>query len=68
VFANCVLLTSVAIGNKLTCMGAFSFYNCTSLTNIKYSGTESQWAAISKGDRWNYNTGSYTITYNYDGE
>ena len=67
-FFNCTSLTSVVIGNSVTTIGYSAFSNCTSLTSIKYRGTSSQWSAISKGSNWNYNTGNYTITYNYKGE
>ena len=38
------------------------------LTSIKYKGTEEEWSAISKGYAWDFDTGNYTITYNYQGE
>ena len=66
-FMNCTGLTSVVIGNGVTSIGRYAFYNCRSLTSIKYSGSESQWNAISKASDWDYNTGNYTITYNYAG-
>ena len=60
-------LTSVTIGNSVKWIGDYAFASCSSLTSIKYRGTASQWQAISRGSRWNYNTGNYTITYNYRG-
>ena len=66
-FYNCSSLTSVVIPNSVTSIGNYAFYNCSSLTSIKYRGSEQQWAAISKGNYWNNNTGSYTITYDYTG-
>ncbi len=67
-FSSCTSLTSVTIGNSVTTIGDDAFYGCTSLTSIKYRGTEEEWNAISKGIWWDYNTGDYTITCNYDGE
>ena len=67
-FSRCDSLTSIVIPNSVTSIGSYAFSSCSSLTSIKYRGTQSQWNAISKGSNWNYNTGSYTITYNYDGE
>ena len=52
-----------------------AFYHCTSLTSIKYRGTEAQWDAVSKGDKWdvyennlNYYKIDYTVIYSYKGE
>ncbi|MBR2465872.1 MAG: leucine-rich repeat domain-containing protein [Clostridia bacterium] len=67
-FSSCTSLTSVVIPDSVTTIGSSAFYWCTSLTSIKYRGTEDEWSAISKGYDWNYNTGNYTITYNYDGD
>ena len=44
----------------------------TTIENIYYKGTEEQWNAITKGDDWNsdmgsYNEGGTVITYNYTG-
>ena len=67
-FYHCSSLTSVVIGDSVTSIGVAAFWYCYSLTSIKYRGTASQWSAITKGEYWNYDTGNYTITYNYKGE
>ena len=67
-FFECSNLTSVVIPNSVTSIGGFAFSYCSGLKNIYYTGTQQQWKSISKGRDWNYNTGSYTITYNYTGE
>ncbi len=67
-FYYCDSLKSIVIPDSVTSIGDYAFYYCDSLTSIKYRGSQSQWSAISKGSNWDYNTGDYTITYNYDGE
>ena len=67
-FAWCDSLTSITIPDSVTSISFRAFEYCTSLTSINYRGTQAQWNAISKGFSWDYNTGNYTITYNYTGE
>ena len=67
-FWGCTGLASITIGNSVTTIGDSAFKGCTGLKDIYYTGTESEWNAISKGDGWNMNTGNYTIHYNYTPE
>ncbi|MBQ6882836.1 MAG: leucine-rich repeat protein, partial [Clostridia bacterium] len=67
-FYNCRSLESVVIGNNVTYIGNEAFYGCSSLTSIKYRGTQEQWNGIKKYSDWDDKTGDYTITYNYDDE
>ncbi len=67
-FYGCTSLTSVTIPDSVTSIGSYAFYGCSNLTTINYTGTEEEWNVITKGSIWNYNTGDYTIVYNYDGE
>ena len=61
-------LSKVVIPDSVTTIGGYAFSGCSSLTSIKYRGSQAQWKAISKGYNWNCDTGNYTITYNYTGE
>lgn len=54
-------LTSITIPESITGIGVGAFYGCKGLTSIIFNGTKAQWNAISKGSKWNYNTGKYTI-------
>ena len=60
-FENCSGLISVTISNSVTSVGDYAFNGCKNLTSIEFNGTIEQWNAMSKGAKWDYNTGNYTI-------
>ena len=60
-FYDCTGLTSVTIGNSVTSIGEDAFSGCTGLTEIRFNGTISKWQSISKGFRWDYDTGNYKV-------
>lgn len=60
-FKGCKNLSTITIGSGLTTIGITAFFECSNLTSIIFNGTTAQWNAVQKGERWNYNTGSYTI-------
>jgi len=66
VFYYCTALNTITIPNTITSIGVRSFYNTSSLTTVNYTGTETQWNAISKGS-YNYYITRTTVTkvYNY---
>ena len=67
-FYSCDSLTSVVIPDSVTSIGIGAFSGCSGLTSIKYHGTQTKWGKINKDFEWDFNTGNYTITYNYTGE
>ena len=67
VFVGCESLTSVTLSNSVTRIGASSFYNCNNLTDVYYSGTETEWNAISIGAR-NEPLTTANIHFNSSGE
>ena len=46
-FGACISLTSVTIPDSVTSINWYAFYNCKSLTDVYYAGSEAQWKAIS---------------------
>ena len=64
-FKNCEALTEITIPKSIKTIGSYVFSGCSSLTSIKYCGSKSEWGAIDKEYKWNYNMAyNYTITYN----
>ncbi|MBO7326038.1 MAG: leucine-rich repeat protein, partial [Clostridia bacterium] len=62
-FSGCDSLTSIVIPDSVTTIGSWAFWDCTSLTNVYYTGTEEQWKAISIG---NYNSSLTNATIHYN--
>jgi hypothetical protein len=60
-FYECSSLTSITIPESVTSIGYAAFWDCNSLTTIEFKGTMEQWNAITKGDRWNSETGDYVV-------
>ncbi len=64
-FAGCDSLKSVTISDSVTSIGIYVFMNCDSITDIYYTGTEEQWAAIDIDNNRNEELKNVTIHYNY---
>jgi hypothetical protein len=54
-------LTSITIPEGVTSIGYGAFRYCSSLTNITYTGTISEWKAIRKSSYWNDTPSHYTV-------
>ncbi|MCD8089310.1 MAG: leucine-rich repeat protein, partial [Clostridiales bacterium] len=65
-FKGCTNLSNVTIPDGVTSIGSSAFYNCTNLTDVYYSGSESEWSAISIGTGNECLTGA-TIHFNSSG-
>ena len=66
-FAGCSDLTSIEIPNSVTDIGPGAFEDCSSLSSISYTGTISQWNAITKVSGWNSRVPA-TVVHCTDGD
>lgn len=49
-------LTSITIPDSVTSIGNAAFYNCSSLKEVNYKGTQDQWNNIKIGENNSYLT------------
>jgi len=49
-FNSCRRLTSIEIPGSVTWIGSYAFYDCTSLTDVYYGGSEEDWAKVDIGE------------------
>ena len=66
-FRDCVRLTSITIPENVKNIYNFAFTGCTQLTDFRYNGTTSQWASITLGTDWNFNS-AFTVVHCTDGD
>lgn len=66
-FSGCSSLTSVVIPSSITMIDEYTFYECSTLVNVYYTGTQEQWNAISIGTLGNTPLTNATKHYNYVG-
>ena len=60
-FYGCTALTTVTVSAEVTTIKNYAFQNCTALTTIIFKGNSEQWKAITKGHKWDDETGDYTV-------
>jgi hypothetical protein len=62
-FDSCTSLVSVTIPASISIIQDKAFQDCTSLSEIRFNGTEEQWHTIKFGKGWDKNTGNYTTIF-----
>lgn len=62
-FCGCAF-DSIFIPVSVIFIGRYAFYDCSNLTLIGYGGTEEQWHAINKGEKWALNGRDISIVVN----
>ena len=67
-FFFCTSLESVYMGIGVKTIGEYAFNLCFKLKNVYYSGTKTQWNAISFGESNSYITSGPTFYYNSVGD
>ena len=55
-FYNCPSLQTVSLPSSVKYLGNYSFSECSSLADIYFNGTETQWENVEKGCDWNDGT------------
>ena len=66
-FANCIALSFIIIPDSITSINEKAFYGCITLTDFIYSGTKAQWASITLGTDWNFNS-AFKVVHCTDGD
>ena len=66
-FNGCSGLTSVIIPNSVSSIGNYAFKDCSGLTSISYTGTITQYNAITKGQNWHLGVPA-TVVHCTDGD
>lgn len=67
-FFNCFYIEEISLPKSVTSIEVSAFKKCTSLKNIRYSGTIKEWNAITKDDSWTNGTTNGFTVHCADGE
>ena len=59
-------ISSVSIPDSVTSIGQYAFYGCSSLKDVYYGGSESQWKQIEIDNTWNNNDPLLGATIHYN--
>ena len=67
-FYGCTSLTEIRLHGDITSIPDRYFMVCTKLKDIYFDGTEAEWEAMPKGEKWDYQKGgkrkrSYTVHF-----
>lgn len=60
-FSRCAELRGVTLPSSVKTIGELAFNVCSSLKDITYRGQKEQWKKVTRGERWNSNSGIKTI-------
>lgn len=66
-FYSCNNMKTLTFGQNVQYIGAYAFYNFENDFKIEFKGTNAQWQAITRADKWNYETGLSVVKCN-DGD
>ena len=56
-------LEIVEIPNSVKSIDFGAFRECISLKEIRFKGTEAEWNAVTKEDKWDLDAGNYTVVF-----
>lgn len=60
-FRECASLEAISIPKNVSSIGRYALYCNNNLIKINYGGTTEAWERISKGEKWDVNTGNYVV-------
>ena len=58
---GCNHIASIELPSTVTSLGSKCFYDCTSLTEIKFGGTKADWGRITLGEQWKQNVPATSV-------
>ena len=62
-FGNCGTLTEINLPKSVAYIGDSAFMYCAKLAKINFAGTEAEWGAMKKADRWDKDMKQYEVTF-----